>query len=161
MFLLSFTFSMCCYPHKCDPQFLSSLLSYDLEMGIMWNFSVELSPHSSSRVSSPLSSFLAPFSKPKRWLWPCPKVRLREALAVGPWDQHWHILSVIQGAFSYRNKGNCKYLTGSKRLICGFSGVFLPMWIHTVWYVGLDFPNNLKKMAACLQKKGCEPESVS
>lgn len=47
-------------------------------------------------------------------------------------DQHWQILRITQAAFSYKDKRNCKYLTGSQHQICSFSGVFLPTCIHTV-----------------------------
>lgn len=45
------------------------------------------------------------------------------------------MLEVSQNDFSYWNKGNCKYLTGSQHQICGFLRVLLPMCIHTIWYL--------------------------
>lgn len=45
------------------------------------------------------------------------------------------MLEVSQNDFSYWNKGNCKYLTGSQHQICSFLRVLLPMCIHTIWYL--------------------------
>lgn len=45
------------------------------------------------------------------------------------------MLEVSHNDFSYWNKGNCKFLTGSQHQICSFLRVLLPMCIHTIWYL--------------------------
>lgn len=159
MFLLSFTFSMCCFPHNCDPWFHFPLFSYDLETGIMWNFSVDSTQGMRGELRQlTFVVFFSPFLK--RQLWPRMKVQLRE-LAVGHLGTDTGRYSGLLGLLlATRIKGTAN-IWQDPNIEFAASQEFFFLRAFTQYDVGLDFPNSLKKMAVCIQKKGCEPESFS